>query len=163
MSILDFVDHYLEKVEKWVIIILLSFLMIVAFTQVVLRNLFSSGFIWADILLRNSVLWIALLGASIATKERKHIAIDVVSKFFSIRQKYIIEIIISIISIYICHLLAIASFTFLVDERMYGSILVLNIPTWYFLTIVPFAFYSIAFRFFIRSLKRAVVLIKGAK
>ena len=39
----------------------------------------------------------------------------------------------------------------------------LNIPTWYFLTIVPIAFYAIAFRFFgPGGAKRAVVLVKGA-
>ena len=163
MKALDAVDDFLYTVEKWVIIGLLSFLMVMAFAQVVLRNLFSTGFVWADILLRNSVLWIALLGASIATRERKHIAIDVVSRYFSIRKKYIIEIVVSIVSVYVCCLLASAAWTFLKDEREAGSILVLNIPTWYFLTIVPFAFYAIAFRFFIRALKRALVLIMGAK
>ena len=63
MKVLDAVDDFLYTVEKWAIIILLSFLMVMAFVQVVLRNLFSTGFVWADILLRNSVLWIALLGA----------------------------------------------------------------------------------------------------
>ena len=163
MKVLDAVDDFLYSVEKWAIIILLSFLMVMAFVQVVLRNLFSTGFVWADIILRNSVLWIALLGASIATKERKHIAIDVVSRYFSIRKKYVIEIVVSIVSVFVCHLLATASWTFLNDERDAGSILVLNIPTWYFLVIVPFAFYAIAFRFFIRALKRVLVLIKGAK
>lgn len=163
MKALDAVDDFLSKVEKWAIITLLSFLMLMAFAQVVLRNLFSTGFVWADILLRNSVLWIALLGASIATKERKHIAIDVVSRFFSIRKKYIIEIVVSIISIYVCHLLALSALVFVSDERNAGSILVLNIPTWCFLIIIPFAFYAMAFRFFIRALKRALVLIKGTK
>ncbi|MGR3220895.1 MAG: TRAP transporter small permease [Candidatus Anammoxibacter sp.] len=163
MKVLDAVDDFLYTVEKWALIILLSFLMIMAFVQVVLRNLFSTGFVWADILLRNSVLWIALLGASIATRERKHIAIDVVSRYFSIRKKYVIEIIVSIVSVYVCCLLASAALTFLKDERDAGSILVLNIPTWYFLLIVPFAFYAIAFRFSIRVLKRSLVLIKGAK
>ena len=162
MNILNAIDDFLSRIEKWVIIALLSFLMIVAFMQVVLRNLFSSGFVWADILLRNTVLWLALIGASNATKERKHIAIDIVSRYFSMRKKYLIEIVIAIISIYICHLLAFAGWTFASDERDAGSILVLNIPTWYFLTIVPFAFYAIAFRFFVRGAKRAVVLVKGA-
>ncbi len=161
MKILNAIDEYLSKAEAWALIFLLFFLIIMAFIQVILRNLFSTGFIWADILLRNSVLWIALLGASTATKERKHIAIDVVSRFFSIRKKYIIEIVISIVSMYICHLLAAAALTFMFDERNAGSILVLNIPTWYFLVIIPFAFYAMAFRFFVRVLKRAIILIKG--
>lgn len=100
MKVLDLIDDFISRVEGWAIVILLSFTLLMAFSQVVLRNIFSTGFIWADILLRNLVLWIALLGASIATKERKHIAIDAVSRFFSIKKKYIIEIVISIISIY---------------------------------------------------------------
>ncbi len=163
MKILDAIDDYLSKGEEWAIIALLSFLIAAAFLQVVLRNLFSSGFVWMDVLLRNSVLWIALIGASIATRDRKHISIDVVTRFFSIKQKYIIEIIISIVSLYVCHLLALASWTFLNDERDAESVLTLSIPTWTVLVIVPFAFYTIAFRFFIRVLKRTVILIKGVQ
>lgn len=163
MKVLDAIDDYLSKIESWAIIVLFSSLIVTAFIQVILRNFFSSGFIWADVLLRNSVLWIALLGASIATKERKHIAIDVVSRYFSIRKKYIIEIVISIISIYVSHLLAIASLTFISDERGSGGVLVFGIHTWCFLVIIPIAFYSIAFRFFIRALKRVITLIKGAQ
>lgn len=163
MKVLEAIDEYLSKVESWALVGLLFFLVFMAFIQVIMRNIFSSGFVWADIILRNSVLWIALLGASIATRERKHIAIDVVSRFFSIRKKYVIEIVISLISIYVCHLMAIASITFLIDERDAESILTLGLYTWYFLVIMPFAFYAIAFRFFIRALKRAVILIKGAQ
>ena len=161
MKILNAIDDFLSIIEDWALIILLFFLIFTAFMQVILRNVFFTGFMWADILMRNSVLWIALLGASTATKERKHIAIDVVSRFFSIRKKYIIEIILSAISMYVCHLLAAAALVFIRDERGAGSVVVFDIPTWCFLLIIPFAFYSIAFRFFVRALKRAVILIKG--
>lgn len=160
---IDLVDDFFSKIEGWTIISLFSLMLLTAFVQVVLRNIFSAGFVWADILLRNAVLWIALLGASIATKERKHIAIDVVSRFFSIRKKYIIEIVVSIVSIYVCYLLASASWTFICDERSAGSVLVLNLHTWGFLLIIPIAFYTIAFRFFVRAMKRTIVLIKGVQ
>lgn len=163
MHVLDLIDDFLFKTEKWAIIVLLSFLMIMAFVQVLLRDIFSAGILWADVLLRNVVLWIALLGASVATRERKHIAIDVVSRFFSLRKRYIIEIVVSAFSVFVCHLLASAAWTFVCDEQAAGSVLILDIPTWCFLVIIPFAFYAIAFRFFIRALKRGLVLFKGAK
>ena len=40
MNILNAIDDFLSKIEKWIIIALLSFLMVVAFLQVVLRNFF---------------------------------------------------------------------------------------------------------------------------
>lgn len=163
MKTLEAIDDLLLKVEGWTIVVILSFILLMVFIQVALRNILFTGFMWLDIVSRNMVLWIMLLGASIATKERKHIAIDVVSRFFSLRKRYIIEIIISTVSVYVCHLLAFASWTFLMDERRSGSVLIFNFPTWIFLIIIPFAFYVIAFRFVIRALKRIEILIKGAK
>lgn len=163
MRVLDIVDDFLWKVEYWLIITVLSFMLLMAFIQVALRNFFSTGFIWADVLLRSLVLWLALLGASVATRERKHIAIDVVTRFLSLRKRYIIEIIINAISIYICHLMAFAAWKFLCNERSAASVIALNIPTWIFLLVIPIAFYAMAFRFFLRALRRIMTLVKGVQ
>jgi TRAP-type C4-dicarboxylate transport system permease small subunit len=68
----------LQRIKKWILIfedglmaILLSATILLAASQILLRNLFDSGIIWADPTLRIMVLWLALLGAIAATREMR--------------------------------------------------------------------------------------------
>ena len=54
--------------EDSLMVILLSATILLAASQIVLRNLFDSGLIWADPTLRIMVLWLSLLGAIAATR-----------------------------------------------------------------------------------------------
>src|SRR5512139_1600564 len=74
-------DEGIAKVEQILIVTFLSFMIFVAFFQIVLRNAFSTGLDWGDSFLRYLVLWIGFLGATLATKEEKHINIDIVSRW----------------------------------------------------------------------------------
>ena len=49
----------------------------------VLRNLGLGGFYWGDSAVRIIVLWVAMLGALIASREDNHIRIDLLSRFLS--------------------------------------------------------------------------------
>ena len=54
-----------------------------ALLQILLRNAFGFGFLWAESVLKILVLWIALLGAMVATREDHHIKIDLLERFLS--------------------------------------------------------------------------------
>jgi TRAP-type C4-dicarboxylate transport system permease small subunit len=73
-------DAIIDRVEQTLVSIFLSVMILIAFLQIVLRNLFATGFTWGDPLVRNLVLWVGFIGAAIATREGKHISIDVVSQ-----------------------------------------------------------------------------------
>ena len=73
-------DEVIDRVEQILLVILLSSMIVIAFFQIVLRNLFSTGLTWGDPLVRNLVLWIGFIGAALATREGKHINIDIVSQ-----------------------------------------------------------------------------------
>ena len=60
---------------------------VLAALQIVLRYGFDSGIAWADPLLRVLVLWLGLLGALAATRDRRHITIDVLSRMLPARAK----------------------------------------------------------------------------
>ena len=51
-------------------------LLLLALAQIGLRVFFGTGLEWAEPVARMGVLWLALLGALGATRERRHIAID---------------------------------------------------------------------------------------
>ena len=81
MKLLARLSGILLALERGVLVLLFSLMIVLAFAQVVLRNFFSVGLIWADPLLRNSVLWLGFIGASLATQQDKHIRIDLVGRF----------------------------------------------------------------------------------
>ena len=52
-----------------------------AVMQILLRNFFDIGLIWLESYLRMQVLWLAMLGAMVATREGEHIRIDLLARF----------------------------------------------------------------------------------
>lgn len=150
MKIFKDVDQFLKRIEEALLISLVILMVLLAFFQVLLRNIFSSGIIWADIFLRHLVLWVGLLGAVLVTRERRHIKIDIFSKFFSDNIRPMINLGIDSISFFITVLLTKASITFVMSEKLGGSILFLRVPTWTMELIIPIAFALISLHFLLR-------------
>ncbi len=71
----------LYRLEDLLIAALLTATMGLALFQIVLRNVMGTGIVWGDVLVRILVLWIGMAGAMAATRERKHISIDVLTRF----------------------------------------------------------------------------------
>jgi TRAP-type C4-dicarboxylate transport system permease small subunit len=127
-----------------------------AFLQVVLRNLFETGILWGDILLRHLVLWVGFLGASLATREDKHIHVDILTKLVPSGLVPFIKICIHLFAVIICYVLARASYIFLTYEIEAGTTLFLDLPAWYFQIIMPVGFALIGFRFVLKILMRLI-------
>jgi TRAP-type C4-dicarboxylate transport system permease small subunit len=151
-----------DKLEYLVLVFLLTVMVGLAFLQIFLRIFFATGILWGDPLLRHLVLWIALLGAATATKEGKHINIDVISRVLPDRGKVAIQALTDLFSTFICLLLIQASLKFIRDEFQVATLAFLNIPTWAVAVIFPVAFGLIALRFAIRGCRNGAVAIRGS-
>jgi C4-dicarboxylate transporter DctQ subunit len=108
------------------------------------------------------VLWIALLGAATATKEGRHINIDVISRVLPDRGRVAIRALTDFFSTFICLLLIQASLKFIRDEFQAGTLAFLNIPTWTATVIFPVAFGLIALRFAISGCRNGAMAIRGS-
>ncbi len=155
-KVLSAIDVGLSYVENSLIILILGVMVILAFLQVLLRNFFDTGILWGDIFLRHLVLWVGFIGASLATREEKHINIDVLTRIISKRYIPYVKMIIDLVSVIICILLAHAGYKFLMDEIKYETILFENIPSWYFELIIPVGFALMAFRFLLKIIEPAM-------
>ena len=71
----------LRLVESALLVSVLAAMMLLAAWQVVARNFFDTGLLWGDALVRVLVLWGAMVGAMIASRNDEHIRIDIVSRF----------------------------------------------------------------------------------
>jgi TRAP-type C4-dicarboxylate transport system permease large subunit/TRAP-type C4-dicarboxylate transport system permease small subunit len=75
-------DQSVQTLEGYSIFALLMVLIAMTFLQVVLRNLPGNPSVpWLDLAARLFVLWVGLLGASLAIARDKHISIDIVGRF----------------------------------------------------------------------------------
>ncbi len=147
------VDAFIDRVEQTFISILLSVMILIAFLQIVLRNLFATGLTWGDPLVRNLVLWVGFIGAALATREGKHISIDVMSQLVPSRGKIVIEVIIHVSSFIICGLLTFAAVKFVRNEALMGTVTFAGISVWIPELILPITFGLMTLRYGFQSLK----------
>lgn len=155
MNILKSIDKALTRAEEIVLITLLAVMVVMAFLQVALRNLFSSGILWADVLLRHILLWLGFLGAAIATSENRHINIDALRRFLSPKIRTAMEVVTDLFAAGICFLLSSASWEFVQGEIADRRTFLEGIPSWYAQIIIPVGFSLIAVHFIIRAILRS--------
>jgi len=146
-------DEVVAKVEQTILVTFLGFMIVLAFLQIVLRNFFFTGLDWGDSLLRNLVLWVGFIGATLATKEGKHVNIDIVSRWLPSLAKNIVALITHLFSFFICCALTYAAIKFIKNEVEMGNRTFLNIPAWVPEMILPATFILMTFRFGLRSFK----------
>ncbi|MGH2569375.1 MAG: TRAP transporter small permease [Bacteroidota bacterium] len=163
MKFLQRVDALLNKVEGTLLITFLAIMLVMAFLQVVLRNFFSFGFLWADILLRHLVLWIGFLGAALATSQERHISIDAFTRFLPERVKHAARVITNLFAAVVCYYLMTAAFTFVQSEKEAGTAIFAEIPGWYAQIIIPVGFGLLMVHFAVRVLLDARVVLKGGQ
>ncbi len=161
MSFLLFIDRWLARITGWLIIFILSVMILMAFGQVVLRNIFHTGIEWGDVFLRHLVLWLGFLGAAIATGEGRHLKIEFINKLATEGQRKVLYIITNFFAAGVCYFLMKAAISFVQFEIESGSTLILNLPTTYFIIIIPVGYGILAFRFAVRSLAWIAEIVKG--
>ena len=127
-------------------------MLLLAGTQIVLRNFFDAGFAWVDPLLRVLVLWVAMLGAVTATREDRHISIDVLSRFVPPHLLPWLKRVIALATTVVCALLAWHTFRFVRDEYAWSDVTVAGLPVWIWQSILPLGFTLMTLRFLVATL-----------
>ncbi len=148
--------------EDLLLALLLGTIVLLAPLQIVLRNFFDAGWLWADPFLRVLVLWVALLGALAASRQDKQISIDVVSKFLSPRAKAVVGVLTGLFTTLVCTVVAYHSWLFVAAEREFGSTAFGEVPAWLCEAVIPFAFAMIALRHLGRALAHGGVALGTA-
>lgn len=152
-------DEFISRVEKTLVVFLLSLMILVAFLQIVLRNFFATGLSWGDVLVRYLVLWVGFIGAALATREGKHITIEVFSRWVSGRGEIYLKAIAQLCSLCICGLLTYAAIKFINFEVQMESTTFLGIPAWILEFIIPMTFGLMTFRFALQFFKELAKIL----
>lgn len=153
----------LHRAEDALLAFLLSTMILLASTQILLRNLLDSGFVWIDPLLRVLVLWLGLIGATVATRNNRHIRIDLLTKFFRRNTHRLIQSAIAQISAWTCLVIAWHGFKWIQMDYIDGITSFVGVPAWTLEVIIPATFALIGLRYLILSASWAQLYLRHRK
>jgi TRAP-type C4-dicarboxylate transport system permease small subunit len=139
-------------IEDGLLVLLLSLMIALSIAQILLRNFFDAGISWGDPAIRLMVLWIALLGAMVATRNNNHINIDILSYFLSEKNQARVQRVTNLFAGVICGLIAWHATSLVLMEKQDGTVAFASFPTWVGESIIPIGFGIMALRFFLTSL-----------
>jgi TRAP-type C4-dicarboxylate transport system permease small subunit len=159
MRLIGQIESILGRIEALSVTVLLSLMILFSFTQVLLRNFFNDGILWADIFIRQLVLWVGFLGASLAVRESKHISIDFLPNILPKSWGNIIQFIVNLTAGIVSGFLALAAWRFVQFEMEGQATLFLDVPVWVFQLILPYSFGIISARFLLKTVQ--VILSSG--
>lgn len=109
-------DLSLSQIETLLLFLLLAILILAEVAGSVLREMYQSNLAWIEQLLKYVVIWIGMVGASLATQSKEHISIEIVSRFSSARAKRFLSIFLPMFSCLVAFALARASYEYIQDD-----------------------------------------------
>jgi TRAP-type C4-dicarboxylate transport system permease small subunit len=173
MKALNWLDQALARFEGWLIVLFLWQMVGFTFLQVLLRGLYTHGHLgwannlmghleWSEPMVRLFVLWLTFLGASLVTRENKHIKIDLFTAVLPLHWLRIRDLILAVASVLIAAIMFKVCLDYTRLEKEFGSTLFLNLPAWIGQLILPIGFASIMFRFGLKVVTQIRELATGS-
>ncbi|HRU39557.1 MAG TPA: TRAP transporter small permease [Candidatus Goldiibacteriota bacterium] len=155
MRFLRKLNYRLYKIQKTAVVVLFACLLLLAFTQVVLRLFFRAGIENADSVTRYLVLWIGFLGASLATYKNRHINIDVISQVLGLKGNKPLSAVVNAVAFAVSGFLCYGSVIFVMNETA-DPARVMFIPLWVLELALPVSFLFMSLRFFQNSVDAVI-------
>jgi len=144
--------HALLKMESFLLVSLFLTMLITSVTQIILRNLFDMGIVWADTFLRISVLWLGLMGALVASRTNNHISMNLGQKYLSDHNQIRVKIILYFFTAAICFIISWFGSNLVLMEYEEAGLAFAYIPIWVTVLIIPIAFVIMGLRYLTFSL-----------
>lgn len=158
LSRLDRIGRFAENTA---LVTLLVAMMVLAVGQIVLREVFSTGFVWADELIKLMVLWLAMVGSIAAARDNRHIRIDALSHILPETAIKLTRVLVDVFAAAVCGVIAWHTYRYLQLEIEFEDSVLIDTPAWIAHLIVPLAFALIAYRFLVSIAWQLYRLITG--
>ena len=156
LGALSRLDRAGRAIETTLLIVILGGLIIVAVGQIVLREFFSYGFIWANELQNVMVLWLAMIATIAACRDDRHIRIDALSRVMPQTWIRFSRVIVDLFAAVVCVIVAWQVYLYIQIEIEYEDTVLVDVPAWIVHGIMPIAFLLTAYRFVVNAIKKAV-------
>jgi TRAP-type C4-dicarboxylate transport system permease small subunit len=157
-KVLGSLERFGRAAENAILVLLLSAMIFLAVGQIALRELFETGLLWADELIKLLVLWIAMLGSVAASRDDRHLRIDVLSHALSEKMISMTRLVVETFAAVICAVVTWHAFRWLQIEYEYRDTVLIDFPAWFAHAILPLAFILMTYRFTLSAISRAIQL-----
>ena len=141
------IGRIVDRLEEAAIAALLAFMTGLTFTQVVLRYVFNSGFVWALEATAYAFIWMVLIGISYGVRHNAHIGVDVVVDLLPRRAQRLV----GMVGVLLC--LAYTALMLWGSWELVSRLLALGanardipLPRWLLLAILPVGFLLLGWR-----------------
>ncbi len=161
IALLSRLDQAGRQLETIALVTLLSGMIVLAVGQIVLREVFETGIIWADELLKLMVLWLAMVGSIAACRDDRHIRIDAVSHLLPEWLMKISRAVVDVFAAIVCGVIAWQSWRYLQIEIEFEDVVLVSTPAWVAHIVLPVAFALISYRFVILAAKKITSMVSG--
>jgi TRAP-type C4-dicarboxylate transport system permease small subunit len=153
-AVLNRLERMGTHAEDALLLVILISMILLAGTQIFLRNFFDTGLFWGDEMLRLMVLWLTVAGGLAASRMDKHISIAVLDRFLPRRVQNVTRIIIDLFTASVCALFAWHSARFVMSSYEFGDMLMRHVPAWTLQSIMPVGFTLMSYRHLVLAIKR---------
>lgn len=152
-------DRIVKRVEEIMFSVILIVMILIGLAPILMRYFGMMSFSWTESLSQHMVLWIALLGAGTAIRERTSISIDVIPHLLGPRKQIFLRAITELISAVICGILVWISFNYVrsILEFDRETVAFLKVPEWLLSTVMPFGFFLLTLRLLIAAIEDIVI------
>ena len=135
------------RLEEGLMILLLTAMTLLTFSQVVLRYVFNSGWTWALEATTYMFGWLVMIGISYGIKVGFHIGVDAVVNLMPRRWKVIVGVITTLLCLAYAVLLAYGAYDYFDTMHMLGvEAEDIPLPRWLLVSIMPIGFALLGIR-----------------
>ncbi len=163
LSLLARLERFGKLAENAALVVLLGSLVLLAVGQIILRELFETGFFRADELIKLLVLWLAMVGSIAATRDNRHIRIDALSHLLPDRAVTVIRLFVDVFAAIVCGVVAWQAWRYLQLEIEFEDTVLINVPAWIAHAVVPGAFALMSYRFAVSVIREIFLIATGRK
>jgi C4-dicarboxylate transporter DctQ subunit len=154
-------ERFGRHAENAALVVLLGALVLLAVGQIILREVFETGFVRADELIKLLVLWLAMVGSVAATRDNRHIRIDALSHLLPGKAVIAIRLFVDVFAAVVCGLVAWQAWRYLQLEIEFEDTVLINVPAWMAHVIVPAAFALMSYRFLVSVIRELFLMAAG--
>ncbi len=146
------IDAAVARGETILLTVILTSMIGVAALQAILRNVSTTNIRWADGALQYGTIWVAFLGASIATHRGRHLSMDVLSRILRPRARHASHALTSTFAAAVAFLFAVGFAQFIAGPvRNDTDPNAAEIPAWIAYSVTPVLLGIIGMRFLLRA------------
>jgi TRAP-type C4-dicarboxylate transport system permease small subunit len=156
-------ERFGRLAENAALVVLLGSLVLLAVGQIVLREIFETGFFRADELIKLIVLWLAMVGSIAATRDNRHIRIDALSHLLPGTVVTAIRLFVDVFAAIVCGIVAWQAWRYLQLEIEFEDTVLINVPAWIAHLVVPGAFALMSYRFAVAVVREIFHIATGIK